>query len=368
MATGRKFNFSAGPATLPESVLAELREAVWSVDGTGIGLLEHSHRAEWFMRVAADTEAAVRAAFGAGEDWSVTFMQGGASLHFNLLPLNFLPLDAVADYPDTDVWSAKAIREGRALHEAGLCGRVAVPFDGQTSDYDHAPAQTELRCSPQAAYFHYCSNNTVRGTRFATAPRVDAPLFCDVSSEALSRPIDLARHSLIYATAQKNLGAAGLVLVLARRELLARARRDLPSMLSYPAFEKAQSMPNTPHTTGIWLLGRMVRWVLTEGGVAEMERRAAHRAGLLYAEIDRSGGFYHGLSRPDCRSHMNVSFRLPSAELDSHFAREAAAQGMVTLEGHREVGGIRASIYNAFPLAGVQALASFMREFAKSNG
>ncbi|MSR17563.1 MAG: 3-phosphoserine/phosphohydroxythreonine transaminase [Phycisphaerales bacterium] len=367
-AMGRVYNFSAGPACLPESVLQECARAMLDVDGTGMGILEHSHRNSWFMTRLESVEHSIRAVTGAGPEWRVLLMQGGASLHFNLLPLNFLRPTSQADYPDTDVWSAKAILQAKSMEAMGLTGHVRVPFKGAPCHYDHVPSADEMSLPPGAAYLHYCSNNTVHGTRFEQPPSSDAPLVCDSSSEMLGRPMDLNRHAMIYATAQKNLGVAGSVLVMIKKDFLETARRDLPSMLSYREFDTAGSMPNTPPTFGIFVMGLMAEWVLAQGGTQAIARANSEKSALLYAQIDGSSGFFRGLAQKHCRSHMNVSFKTTSPQLDKLFVDEADRVGMNGLTGHRDAGGIRASIYNAFPRAGCEMLAQFMREFARTRG
>ena len=360
--TDRILNFSAGPGVMPEPVLERIREDVWNIDGSGIGVLEHSHRGPVIDRVFDEATARVKSLAGLGDDHEVLFLQGGASTQFGMIPMNFLPQDGVADYPDTGVWTSKAIKEAK------LFGHVNVAFEGSKCGYDHTPSASELSLSPNAAYLHYCSNNTIYGTRYELPPETSAPLVCDASSEMFARPIDVAKHVLIYAGAQKNLGPSGVVLVLIRKDFMTKRVRKVMTMMDYEAHAKNGSRLNTPPTFGIYMMGLVFKWILAQGGLEAIERHNEAKAKPIYDAIDASSGFYRGVSRPECRSRMNISFRLPSEDLDKKFVKEAAAEGMDGLKGHRDAGGVRASIYNAFPLAGCETLASFMREFAAKNG
>lgn len=361
-ATDRILNFSAGPAVLPEEVLRRAQEDLWNVAGSGIGVMEHSHRGKVFDAIIREAEADCRRLGGIGDDHAVLFLQGGASLQFAMLPMNFLPAGRVADYPDTGAWTAKAISEAKRV------GTVNVAFDGKATSYDHVPSDDEITRTPDAAYLHYCSNNTIFGTRYEHPPATDAPLVCDMSSEMYARPVDFARHAMIYAGAQKNLGPSGVVLVVIRRDFLDRAADGLPDMLSYRKQVEKGSMLNTPPTWGIYMMGRVFRWIIDGGGLEAMAKRNEEKARIVYDAIDGSGGFYGAVARKDCRSRMNVCFRTPSPDLDASFVSEALAAGMSGLKGHRSVGGLRASIYNAFPVEGCRTLASFMADFAARNG
>ncbi|MDZ4754469.1 MAG: 3-phosphoserine/phosphohydroxythreonine transaminase [Phycisphaerae bacterium] len=355
----RRFNFSSGPAVLPEPVLLQLREELWSIDGTGIGIAEHSHRGPVFDRVLDDAVQAVRAVSGLGHDWDVLFLQGGATMHFGFIPLNFLGDGRSAAFIDTGIWTTKAIPEARRH------GDVRILWSGKDSGWDRVPGHREVPSAAGHAYLHYCSNNTIEGTQFFGAPDATAPLVRDASSDIFSRRFDLARHSFIFAGAQKNIGLSGNVLALVRKDFLATARTDLSPMFSYREHAKAGSRLNTPNTIGIRAIGLCCRWILDEGGVAAMEARNEAKAALIYDAIDTSGGFYRGCAHAASRSRMNITFRLGSAELEAQFASEAATQGLDGLAGHRTFGGIRASIYNAMPFAGCEALAGFMREFMR---
>lgn len=358
----RVFNFSAGPAVLPEEVLRQAQQDLWNLAGTGIGILEHSHRGPAFIKVLEEAVADCRAVASIPDDYAVLFLQGGATLQFSMVPMNFLAAGQVADYLDTGVWTAKAIAEAKLL------GKVNVAFDGSATKYDHVPADREVKLTSGAAYTWYCSNNTVFGTEYPGFPASKAPLVCDASSDIFSRAIDVAKHALILAGAQKNLGPAGATLVIIRKDFMGRGKAGLPSMLDYRKHAEADSCLNTCPTFAIYVMGLVFKWIREQGGLEVLARRNQKKAAALYQAIDSSGGFYRGVARPDSRSLMNVTFKTPSEGLDKAFADEARRQGMDGLKGHRSAGGLRASIYNAFPPAGCEALASFMKDFAKRNG
>ena len=358
----RIYNFSAGPAVLPEEVLHQCQQDIWNIFDSGIGIMEHSHRGKVFDRVIDEAKADCRAIAGISDDYEVLFLQGGATLQFAMIPMNFLAPESVADYPDTGVWTTKAIKEAK------LFGNVNVAFEGSKVGYTFTPADNEIKQSPNAVYLHYCSNNTIYGTRYNKPPTTKAPLIADTSSEMFSRPIDINKHALIYAGAQKNLGPSGVVLVIIRKDLMAKGKKNLPSMLSYAKQAENDSRLNTPPTFGIYVMGQVFKWILKQGGLVALEKRNAEKAKLIYDAIDGSAGFYKGVSRLDCRSHMNVTFRTPSEELDKKFVGESAKLEMDGLKGHRDAGGMRASIYNAFPKEGCKALADFMKDFAKRSG
>lgn len=363
-ASGRVFNFSAGPACLPLEVLEELQRDLVDLRGSGIGILEHSHRGPVFDELLAESHAAFLRVAGAGGDWAALFIPGGATLQFGMLPLNFLPEGGHADYADTGLWATKAIADARAV------GRVHVTFDGKPFAFDRTPHQGEAPPTPGAAYHHWCSNNTVDGTKWTVMPRAaeGAWLARDASSDIFAEPLDLSGHGFVYAAAQKNLGPSGMTLVLIRRDLLDRGCRVLPSMLRYDEYARGESRPNTPNTFGIHVVGLVCRWIERQGGVQVMQRMAARRSGLVLQAIDESGGFWKAHAERRCQSPINVLFRGPSPDLDAAFVREAATHGMDGLAGHRSTGGIRASMYNAMPVAGAEALAEFMRDFARRMG
>ena len=280
----RIFNFSAGPAVLPEEVLHKAQEDLWNIAGSGIGILEHSHRGPVFDKVIAEADADCRLA-NISDAYAILFLQGGATLQFSMVPMNFLTPQTVADYPDTGVWTSKAIKEAK------LFGNVNVAFDGAKAKYDHIPAESELNLSPNAAYLHYCSNNTIYGTEYQRPPRTNAPVVCDASSDIFSRPIDIESHALIYAV-QKNLGPSGTVLVIIRKDMIEKGKQGLPSMLSYANHAKEDSRMNTPPTFGIYLMGQVFKWIAKQGGLEGIGRHNAEKAKLIYDAIDNSGGFY----------------------------------------------------------------------------
>ena len=359
----RVHNFSPGPAVLPEEVLEEAKGALLELDDTGIGVMEHSHRGKAFRRIIEAAEADCRTLAGVPDDYRVLFLQGGASTQFYMLPANFLPADGTADYLDTGSWSSKAIKE------AGHYGKVHVASSSKDAGYGCIPEASQTRFSERPAYVHFTSNNTIFGTQFRREPEPPAGawLACDASSDVFSRPLDVSRYGLLYAGAQKNLGPSGVTLVLVRAELLERTVRELPAMLRYQTHAEGASLYNTPPTFGIYVMGLVFKWILAQGGLARVGRRNEEKAELLYDVID-AGDFYRGTARPDSRSLMNVTFRTPSDDLDARFVAEAEAQGFSGLKGHRSVGGMRASIYNAFPLAGCEALVQFMKDFAAKHG
>jgi phosphoserine aminotransferase len=359
----RIYNFSAGPAVMPEEVLEEAREALWNLDGTGIGVLEHSHRGGAFTKVAQETEAACRRLAGIPDDYHVLFLSGGASTQFYMLPANLLPEGGTADYLVTGAWSKKAVAE------AVRYGQVHEAASTADTNHDHIPTAQEIRWSDQPVYAHFTSNNTIFGTQWTAEPEPPGEtwLACDASSDIFSRPIDVTRYGVLYAGAQKNIGPAGVTLVVIRRDLAEKAVRELPTMQCYATHAKESSLYNTPPSFGVYLMGRVFLWIERQGGLAAMEQRNREKAEVLYDALGELA-FYRPHAGEGSRSLMNVTFTTPSKELDAAFVKEAGAAGFSGLKGHRSVGGVRASIYNAFPKAGCEALASFMRDFAKKNG
>ena len=364
MPTDRIFNFSAGPAVLPEPVLRQAQEAIWNAAGSGIGIMEHSHRGKVFDKVRDEAEQDCRDLAGIPDDYDVLFLQGGASLQFSMVPMNLLPVDRTADYLLTGVWAQKAVKEAKILG----C-KVHLAASGEATNFDRIPAASEIKYSASPAYVHLTTNNTIYGTQWRSEPAVPAgvPLVADTSSDMYSRPIDVSKYGLIYAGAQKNLGPSGISLVIARKDFIDTGRTDLSPLAQYRVYAKEKSMHNTPNTFGIWMIGETCRWILKNGGLAAMDKANGRKSDKLYAEIDRTG-FYRGHAHKDCRSRMNVTFRLSSEDLEKKFAKEATAAGLDGLKGHRSVGGMRASIYNAFPEAGVDALVDFMKDFERRNG
>jgi phosphoserine aminotransferase len=364
MPAERLYNFSAGPAMLPLPVLETIKRDLISLPGVGMSILEISHRSKTFEAMLADTEADTRSLGDIPADYRVLFLQGGASLQFSMVPMNLLGSSETADYVDAGSWGDKAIQEARKI------GRVNVAASTKAERYVRLPAQAELKLTPGAAYVHITANNTIEGTEYKQLPDVGTtPLVSDSSSDMFSRPIDVRRHALIYAGAQKNLGPAGVTLVIIRDDMVARAatRKAIPSMMSYAVHAEHRSLYNTPPVFGVYAMGLVMKWLIAQGGLAAIAGVNERKAQTLYAEVDRTG-FYRGTARADDRSLMNITFRLREERLEKVFVRDAAAAGFDGLEGHRSVGGIRASLYNAFPEAGVGELVAFMREFERQNG
>jgi phosphoserine aminotransferase len=360
--TTRVFNFAAGPAIMPVPVLEEAQRDLVSLPGVGMSVMEISHRSKTFEDILNKAIADLRELAGIPSNYKVLMLQGGASLQFTMVPMNLLTPGTTADYIDTGSWGKKAIKE------AGRVGTVNVAVSTKNENYARIPTQAEIKLMPGAAYVHMTSNNTIEGTEWKTLPDVgDAPLVSDASSDIFSRPIDIPRHGLIYAGAQKNLGPSGVTLVIIRDDLLARSQDSLPTMLNYRVHAENNSLYNTPNTFGIYLLGLTMKWLKSLGGLRSIEKINERKAAKLYAEIDRTG-FYRGTAQKESRSLMNVTFRLGTEELEKLFVKETTAAGLDGLKGHRDVGGMRASIYNAFPEEGVEALVEFMREFERKRG
>jgi phosphoserine aminotransferase len=358
----RIHNFSAGPAVLPVPVLEEAQRDLVSLPGVGMSILEISHRSKTFEDVLAKTEADLRALGNIPSTHKVLFLQGGASLQFSMVPMNLLTAGSAADYIVTGAWSQKAVKEAQRV------GTVNIAGSTESENFRRIPRQDELTLTPDAAYVHFTSNNTIFGTQWKGEPDVgNVPLVCDASSDIFSFPIDFNRYGLVYAGAQKNLGPSGVTLVIVRDDLLPRSSKSLPTMLNYAVQVENGSMYNTPPTFGIYLMGLTAKWALAQGGLSAVAAANERKAARLYAEIDRSG-FYRGTAEKDSRSLMNVTFRLASEDLEKTFVKESTAAGLDGLKGHRSVGGMRASIYNAFPEEGIDALVEFMRAFEQKNG
>lgn len=359
----RAFNFSAGPAALPERVLQQAREECLEWQGARASVMEISHRGKDFMRIAAQAEQDLRDLLKVPDNYRVLFLQGGATQHFAQVPMNLCTPDQSADYIVTGAWGQKAVSEAAPY----VSPRVAV--DMQASNYTDVPASVRDVVDPAAAYVHYTPNETIHGVEFHAVPDVgDVPLIGDFSSTILSRPLDVSRFGLIYAGAQKNIGPSGLVLVIARDDLLQNARARTAKVLSYAAQAASDSMLNTPPTFAWYLAGLVFKWLRDLGGLDVIEQRNIEKAELLYACIDESGGFYRNSVAIGARSRMNVPFTLNDSGLDGLFLQESEAAGLLALKGHKAVGGMRASIYNAMPVDGVAALTAFMREFARRRG
>ena len=355
---GRIFNFSSGPSMLPVEVLERARDEMMSLGGIGMGVMEISHRSKEFESVLSKAESGIRELLAVPSNYRVLFIQGGASLQFAMIPMNFLPPGKSADYITTGSWSKKAVQEARKF------GSVNEVFSDEANWFKRAPEQSELGFSEGAAYIHYCSNETIHGVEYKyDLDGKGAHVVCDASSNILSKPIDVSRYSLIYAGAQKNMGPSGVAVVIVREDMLEAVPAGLPSVLDYRQFADNRSMPNTPNTWGIYMIGLVCDWLTAQGGVAGISEINKKKAALLYGAIDSSDGFYVGHADRDCRSNMNVTFRLPTEELERDFVKASEAEGFSGLAGHRSVGGIRASIYNAFPVEGVEALVEFMKAF-----
>ncbi len=357
----RVFNFSAGPAALPVEVLEQLRDEMLDWRGQGMSVMEMSHRGKAFVGIAEQAEADLRELLVIPPGYNVLFLQGGATAQFAAIPLNLTRPDSVADYVNTGAWSKKAIAEAKRYCKVN----VAADAGGK---YASVPAQATWSLTRGAAYVHYTPNETIGGVEFPFVPQTgDVPVVADMSSTILSRPVDVKRFGVIYAGAQKNIGPAGLVVVIVREDLLGRARADVPTVFDWKAMAADGSMLNTPATYSWYVAGAVFQWIKRQGGLAAMERLNRAKAEALYAAIDDSG-FYRNPVVPDCRSWMNVPFTLPSDDLDKPFLEGAKAAGLVALAGHRSVGGMRASLYNAMPMAGVAALVEYMREFQSRHG
>jgi len=362
--TERVFNFSPGPAVLPVEVLEQARDELLSLPGVGMSVLEISHRSPAFDRILEDTLARLKSLLGIGDSHEVVFLQGGASLQFSMVPMNLLGgQPGAADYVITGTWGSTGAREARRE------GRVHVAWDGAATNHDRLPTDREISLSESPAYVHITSNETIQGVQWKQEPDVgEAPLVCDASSDFLSRPVDLDRYGLVYACAQKNAGIAGVTVVIIRKDLLDRCSDGSPRMLDYRTFAKEGSRPNTPPVFAVYILGLVCRWIRdTKGGLEGMARHNSAKARLLYDVLDGSGGFYAGHARPDCRSDMNVTFRLPDERLEREFLEGAGRRGLVDLKGHRSVGGIRASVYNAMPIEGIEMLRDWMLEFQRTR-
>jgi phosphoserine aminotransferase len=360
--TKRIFNFSAGPATLPLPVLERAQAELTSVNGTGMSVMEISHRSETFEKILTSAKQGIRDLMDIPDSYEVLLMHGGASMQFDIVPMNFLPKDGSADYIITGTWGKKAASEAKVF------GKVNAIYDSGAGGFRNVPLQEELRFDPNAKYIHYTSNETVDGVEFKYAiDGGNVPVVCDASSNILSKPFDLSKYALIYAGAQKNIGPSGVTLVIIHQGLVELVPHGLPCMMDYRNYVENGSMPNTPNTFTIYLIDLIFQWLKEKGGVAAIEKENAEKAKILYDALDASDGFYEGHAERTARSLMNVTFRLPSEELDDKFVLEAAKQGLDGLRGHRSVGGIRASIYNAFPKAGVERLVEFMQDFAGKN-
>jgi len=357
----RVHNFSAGPAALPLEVLQKAQEELVDYRDMGRSVMEISHRSAEYTEIDFQAKSRIRDLLGLGEDFEIMFLQGGASSQFMMVPFNFLRDGETADYIDTGRWSQKAIRE------AELFGRVHRPFSSADQHYDRVPGPGDLSLSENPVYVHFTSNNTVAGTQFPSEPETDGiPLVCDASSDFLSRPIQVDKYGLIYAGAQKNVGPSGVTIVIIRKDFLDRAKTEgVPTILKYSTH--TEKIFNTPPTFNVYMVNLVLEWIQENGGLQAFAKRNREKADLLYREIDRDD-FYRGAVQKDSRSLMNVTFRLSSEELEQKFLSNAAENDLVALKGHRSVGGVRASIYNACPRGSVEALVDFMKAFRNQNG
>jgi phosphoserine aminotransferase len=369
----RAFNFSAGPGVLPEEVVQQCQQDLWSIDGTGIGIMEHSHRGKTFDKVLADAESACRKIANVPSNYKILFVTGGATTQNEMVPKNLLGADQAAAFLTTGYWAEKTFEECKAHFPKSY-----EAWDGRATKHTFCPSDSELTWGEKPGYVHYCSNNTIYGTQFRHAdgsfrypsvPWNDVPVVCDMSSDIYSRPLDISKFGLIYAGAQKNVGVAGTTLIIIREDLLdlhKKLNKKLFTMETYATHAKGESRHNTPPAFPIYVSGLVFKWILSQGGLAAMHQRNMEKAAIIYKAID--AGFYKGHARSDSRSAMNILFKCPTPELDDKFIAEALKNGMDQLKGHRSTGGVRASVYNAMPKAGCEAIAQFMTDFAKRNG
>lgn len=359
--TERIFNFNPGPAVLPLPVLEEAQRHLVTLPEVGMSILEISHRSKTFEEIIGRAVSGLRELLGIPENYHILFLQGGASLQFSMVPMNLLPPGRSADYLVTGSWSKKAVKEAKRV------GKVSIAATTEEGNFSRIPQQNELKLDPSAAYIHITTNNTIFGTQWKTEPAVgDVPLIADASSDILSRPISVEKYGLIYAGAQKNIGPSGVTVVIIRHDLLKDIPDELHAMLDYRTHVENKSLYNTPNTFGIYIISLVCQWLQKKGGLTAMQSENEAKAKILYDAIDASD-FYRGHADADSRSLMNVTFRLPSEELEKQFVKAATAAGFEGLKGHRSVGGLRASIYNAFPRQGVEALVSFMKDFERNN-
>lgn len=356
----RIYNFSPGPAMLPLEVLQQASVDILNFDNSGIGICEISHRSKEFMSVAAEAETLLRELLNIPKNYKVLFLQGGASSQFFMIPMNLLGPGKKATYLNTGTWSKKSIKEAK------LFGEIDVAYSSEEQKFNRVPEDSEFSVADDSEYLYFVSNNTIYGTQFATMPKSEKMLVSDMSSDILSRPVDVSKFGIIFAGAQKNMGPSGVTTVIIRDDLLDKAPENIPTMLQYKTHAEKESMFNTPPTFPIYIVGKVLKWLKENGGMAAMERRNREKAQRVYEVID-SGNYYRGHAEQNSRSLMNIAFNLPTPELEAKFIAEAADQGLNGLKGHRSIGGCRASIYNAFPEEGITKLVEFMAAFEKSN-
>ena len=353
------YNFNAGPAMLPTAVMERAQKEFCNYNGTGCGILEQSHRAAPFQAVLDSANQNIRDVFGVSDDYDIVYIQGGASMQFAMVPMNLM--QGAADYVDTGTWSSKAMKEAKGF------GEVRVAASSKETKYDHIPDFSEWKLSDDASYVHITSNNTIYGTQYRTFPKTKAPLIADMSSDIMSRRLNVSDFGMIYAGAQKNLGPSGLALVIIRKDLVSRTPATVPTMLRYATYTENNSLFNTPPTFGIYMIKLVTDWMKEVGGLEVIEKWNNAKAALLYEVIDASNGYFRTPVKKESRSFMNVVFRLPTEELEAKFLKVVSENGMIGLKGHRSVGGLRASIYNAMPIEGVQKLVDLMENFRKNN-
>lgn len=358
----RVYNFNPGPAALPLEVLQQAQAEMVDYRGAGMSVMEISHRSKEFEAIIQGAEADLRELLGIPANYKVMFLQGGASLQFAMIPMNFRPAGASADYIVTGTWSKTAAKEAAKL------GSTRMPANLEADGFNDLPAKLDL--DPKAAYLHFTSNETIHGVEFKQEPVPPAgvPLVCDSSSDFVSRPVDISKYSLVYAGAQKNAGPAGVVIVIARDDLLDKVPANLPALLDFKALAASGSLHNTPPCYAIYITSLVLKWIKGLGGLAAIAKRNEAKAALVYRTIDESGGFYRGHAKTGARSVMNIPFRLPNEQLEEAFASESKKHGLIGLKGHRSVGGMRASLYNALDVDAAESLTGFMREFQKTNG
>lgn len=360
--TKRVYNFNPGPAVLPEPVLNEVQGNLMALPNVGMSILEISHRSSTFENILNETIENLRKLANIPQNYKILFLGGGASLQFSMVPLNLMPPKNKADYIVTGSWSKKAVKEAKRV------GTVNIAASTEEDNFKRIPKQEELKLDPEASYVHYTSNNTIYGTEWHYIPEVgQVPLVCDMSSDIFAYPFDITKFALIYAGAQKNLGPAGVTLVIICEDMLERSQDSLHTMLNYKIHAENNSLYNTPPVFGIYIVGLVAKWLLNLGGLEAIAKINDEKAKLIYDAIDNSNGFYRGHADKDSRSKMNITFRLPNEELEKKFVKEATDKGLVGLKGHRSVGGLRASVYNAFPIEGAKALVEFMKDFQQKN-
>ncbi len=361
--TKRAYNFNAGPAALPLEVLKQAQQEFIDFSGAGMSIMEMSHRSAIYEQVNNEAQELLRELYGIPNNYKVLFLQGGASTQFAMIPMNLLTPDTTASFVMTGSWADKAIKEAK------LIGQTSIVASSEADKFNRIPDLSGIELPSNAAYLHVTSNETIEGTQYAAFPETgDVTLIADMSSDILSRPVDISKFGLIYAGAQKNLGPSGVTIVIVREDLVAQSPKTIPTMLRYDTHVSTNSLYNTPPSFSVYLVGLMLKWVKERGGVAATEQYNRDKTKLIYDTIDQSGGFYRGFADPASRSLMNITFRIQSEELENLFAKESEKQGFVGLKGHRSVGGLRASTYNAVPLESCKALAEFMQDFQKRNG